>query len=250
MLTLSLSYHDTLSRASTVSIAISSVPLRNQGVRRLYTVLNSITARTTTARTAGMLPTLTSSSTPTTPTTPSAPNTLQPDLSSSSFGASFGAQSPPSSMKRPLADMADSQDRNWNIDDCHQVHQQHQASQPSHPEPTLPLTGIKLQLQIMPPDHPPVDSTGVCPIVYGSQQRERLQQIQQVQAQRPTGRKFEMREQVSKDSSRGPCRWSKPTYQWKNCNDHDPVGHDCYSPSNSLVNRHEQGDGHSNTNKG
>ncbi|KFH62799.1 hypothetical protein MVEG_11325 [Podila verticillata NRRL 6337] len=59
-----------------------------------------------------------------------------------------------------------------------------------------------------------------------------------------------MREQVSKDSSRGPCRWSKPTYQWRDCDDHGPVGHDCYSPSNSPVNRREQGDGHDNTNKG
>lgn len=183
-------------------------------------------------------------------TTRPAPRTLQRDLSSSSFGASFGAQSPPSSMKRPLADMADSQDRNRDIDNRHQDHQQHQVSRPSYPESTPPSTTIKLQLQTMPPDHPPVDPTGVCPIVHGSQQRERLQQIQQVQVQRPTGREFEMREQVSKDSSRGPCRWSKLTDQWKDCNDHGPVGHDCYSPSNSPVDRREQGDGHNNTNKG
>ncbi|KFH62875.1 hypothetical protein MVEG_11399 [Podila verticillata NRRL 6337] len=115
-----------------------------------------------------------SSSTPTIPTTRSAPRTLQPDLYSSSFGVFFGVQSPPSSIKRPLTDMAASQVRNRDIDSRHQDHQQHQASQPSYPEPTPPLTGIKLQLQIMPSDHPPVDPTG---IVYGSQQRERLQQI-------------------------------------------------------------------------
>ncbi|KAI9231851.1 MAG: hypothetical protein BYD32DRAFT_466777 [Podila humilis] len=115
-----------------------------------------------------------SSSTPTIPTTRSAPRTLQPDLSSSSFGAFFGVQSPPSSIKGPLTDMAASQVRNRDIDSRHQDHQQHQASQPSYPEPTPPLTGIKLQLQIMPSDHPPVDPTD---IVYGSQQRKRLQQI-------------------------------------------------------------------------
>ncbi|KAF9197502.1 hypothetical protein BGZ59_005364, partial [Podila verticillata] len=56
-----------------------------------------------------------SSSNPTTATTRSAPRTLYPDLSSS-FGASFGAQSPPSSMKKSLTDMAVSQDRNRDID--------------------------------------------------------------------------------------------------------------------------------------
>ncbi|KAG0040268.1 hypothetical protein BGZ82_004055 [Podila clonocystis] len=177
-------------------------------------------------------------------TTRPAPRTLQRDLSSSSFGASFAAQSPPSSMKRPLADMADSQDRNRDIDNRHQDHQQHQTSRPSYSEPNPPSTNnIKLQLQTMPPDHPPVDPTGVCPIVHGSQQRERLQQVQQVQVQHRPSREFEMREQVSKDSSRGPCRWSKLTDQWKDCNDHGPVGHDCYSPSNSPVDRREQGDG-------
>ncbi|KAI9236521.1 MAG: hypothetical protein BYD32DRAFT_462410 [Podila humilis] len=59
-----------------------------------------------------------------------------------------------------------------------------------------------------------------------------------------------MREQVSKDSSRAPCRWSKPTYQWKDCNDHGPVGRDCYSPSNSPVDRRELDNEHSNINKG
>ncbi|KFH62831.1 hypothetical protein MVEG_11356 [Podila verticillata NRRL 6337] len=43
---------------------------------------------------------------------------------------------------------------------------------------------------------------------------------------------------------------SKPTDQWKDCNEHGPVGHDCYSPNNSPVDRCEQGDGHNNTNKG
>ncbi|KAI9235580.1 MAG: hypothetical protein BYD32DRAFT_463309 [Podila humilis] len=118
--------------------------------------------------------------------------------------------------------MAASQDRNRGIDNRHQDHQQHQASRPSYPEPTPPSTCIKLQLQTMSPVHPPVNSTDVCPIVYGSQQRERLQQIQQ----------------------------SKPTDQWKDCNEHGPVGHDCYSPNNSPVDRCEQGDGHNNTNKG
>ncbi|KAF9329919.1 hypothetical protein BG006_007074 [Podila minutissima] len=179
-------------------------------------------------------------------TTRPAPRTLQRDLSSSSFGASFAAQSPPSSMKRPLADMADSQDRNRDIDNRHQDHQQHQTSRPSYPEPNPPSTNnIKFQLQTMPPDHPPVDPAGVCPIVHGSQQRERLQQVQQVQQiqvqHRPTSRELEMREQVSKDSSRGPCRWSKLTDQ--KGNDHGPVGHG-YSLNNSPMDRREQGDGH------
>lgn len=179
-------------------------------------------------------------------TTRPAPRTLQRDLSSSSFGASFAAQSPPSSMKRPLADMADSQDRNRDIDNRHQDHQQHQTSRPSYSEPNPPSTNnIKFQLQTMPPDHPPVDPAGVCPIVHGSQQRERLQQVQQVQQvqvqHRPTSRELEMREQVSKDSSRGPCRWSKLTD--RKGNDHGPVGHG-YSPNSSPMDRREQGDGH------
>ncbi|KFH66993.1 hypothetical protein MVEG_07517 [Podila verticillata NRRL 6337] len=67
---------------------------------------------------------------------------------------------------------------------------------------------------------------------------------------RPETWGFEMREQVSKDSSRGPCRWSKPMDQWKDYNDHGPFGHDYYTPSNSPMDRREQGDGHNNTNKG
>ncbi|KAG0043785.1 hypothetical protein BGZ83_011045, partial [Gryganskiella cystojenkinii] len=52
------------------------------------------------------------------------PKSLQRDLSSSAFGASFASRSPPQSMKRPLADMADNHDRNRDIDNRHQDHQQ------------------------------------------------------------------------------------------------------------------------------
>ncbi|KAF9919168.1 hypothetical protein BX616_000442 [Lobosporangium transversale] len=132
------------------------------------------------------------------------PRSLQRDLSSSSFGASFASTSPPSSMKRPLADIADSQDRNRDIDNRHQDHHHHHQNQSvrsglpvssslpqsmngNAPSSSLSLTstscppyqpGIKLDLQTMPPDHPAIDpsSGGVCPIVHGSQQRERVQQ--------------------------------------------------------------------------
>ncbi|KAI1318782.1 hypothetical protein EDD11_005853 [Mortierella claussenii] len=142
------------------------------------------------------------------------PRSLQRDLSSSSLGASFGSRSPPLSMKRPLADMADSQDRNRDIDNRHQDHHQRQQQQQhSHSHPlqhqnsrsgpnglsllstSLPSPSngpsrpgyqqsIKLELQTMPPDHPAIDpsSAGVCPIVHGSQQRGRVQQQAQLQA--------------------------------------------------------------------
>ncbi|KAF9974008.1 hypothetical protein BGZ73_002705 [Actinomortierella ambigua] len=50
---------------------------------------------------------------------------LQRDLSTSAYGATFGAQPPPAistALKRPLADMADRQDRTLDIDSRHQDH--------------------------------------------------------------------------------------------------------------------------------
>ncbi|KAF9417049.1 hypothetical protein BGZ94_010052 [Podila epigama] len=210
------------------------------------------------------------------------PRTLQRDLSSSSFGASFGAQSPSSScsMKRPLADMADSQDHTRDIDNRHQDHQQHHSvrqgysesmsgtassttsSSSSHQVPYA--CSVKLQLHTMPPDHPPVDPRGVCPIVHGSQQRERLlqqqqqQQLrQQQQQQQQNGRtqhggadsssgNVEMREQASTESSRGLCRWAKMSDQWRECRDNGPAGHDCYPERRDAQNEkgQEQGQEH------
>ncbi|KAF9348344.1 hypothetical protein BGX34_002532, partial [Mortierella sp. NVP85] len=98
------------------------------------------------------------------------PKSLQRDLSSSSFGTSFGSRSPPQSMKRPLADMADSQDHTRDIDIRHQDHHQHQGtrtplSSSASSSSSIPSSrgsfkpSMKLDLQAMPPDHPAVDSS-------------------------------------------------------------------------------------------
>ncbi|GJJ68103.1 hypothetical protein EMPS_00449 [Entomortierella parvispora] len=187
------------------------------------------------------------------------PKSLQRDLSSSAFGASFASRSPPQSMKRPLADMADSHDRNRDIDNRHQDHhhlQHHQTLRPtssltsvllsssnstSRPaqapmSPSLSSTSgatasasasyqssIKLELQSMPPDHPNVENsaTGVCPIVHGQQQRERLLQQQQLQALLQT-RGVERGENSSTEAgidageeTKPPCPWAKMSEQWK-----------------------------------
>ncbi|KAG0215264.1 hypothetical protein BGX28_000483 [Mortierella sp. GBA30] len=173
------------------------------------------------------------------------PRSLQKDLSSSSFGASFASPSPPSSMKRPLADMADSQDRNRDIDNRHQQdHRQYQGARSSGTAP-LPLpssssapsrpayqSNLKLELQTMPPDHPAIDpsSSGVCPIVHGSQRREQIQQAQMQASQ--VAREVEMKENRDRRIEEGPapCRWAKMSDQWKECRDHGPPGHDCSSP--------------------
>ncbi|KAF9353378.1 hypothetical protein BGX26_008866, partial [Mortierella sp. AD094] len=172
-----------------------------------------------------------------------APRSLQRDLSSSSLGASFVSRSPPSSMKRPLADMADSQDRNRDIDNRHQDHYQHQSSRSGSSSVSLSSSlpsmsrapyqqSVKLDLQSMPPDHPSIDpsSSGVCPIVHGSQQRERVQQAQMQAAQQT--RELDMKDSQSHDveSERGTCRWAKMTDQWRDCRDNGPPGHDCFSP--------------------
>ncbi|KAI8596042.1 hypothetical protein EDD21DRAFT_389533, partial [Dissophora ornata] len=182
------------------------------------------------------------------------PRSLQRDLSSSSFGASFASRSPPSSMKRPLADMADSQDRNRDIDNRHQDHQQHQGSRrgststplsSSLPAPSSRpnyQSSIKLELQSMPPDHPAIDpsSAGVCPVVHGSQQKERVQQAQ-VQANQAV-RELDMKERYSSgtEPERGPCRWAKMADQWKDCRDNGPPGHDCFSPGDVSEHREHE----------
>ncbi|KAG0060786.1 hypothetical protein BGZ89_011970 [Linnemannia elongata] len=173
------------------------------------------------------------------------PRSLQRDLSTSSFGASFASRSPPS-MKRPLADMADSQDRNRDIDNRHQDHHQHQGSRSSISSSgssmslsssTRPsyTSSIKMELQSMPPDHPPVDasSAGVCPIVHGSQQRERVQLAQKMVGQ--PAREIDMREEsqrsVEAEKKAFGCRWAKMgEQQWSECKDNGPSGHDCRSP--------------------
>ncbi|KAG0294950.1 hypothetical protein BGZ98_001567, partial [Dissophora globulifera] len=189
------------------------------------------------------------------------PRSLHKDLSSSAFGASFASQSSPSSMKRPLADMADSQDRNRDIDNRHQDHQQHQdvreaptstsmsassAAPTSHP---AYQSSVKLELQSMPPDHPAIDpsSAGVCPIVHGSQQRERVQQAQLQASQ--VARELEMKEGHGHpiESERGPCRWAKMSDQWSDCRDNGPHGHDCFSSKATTEHRereHDHGHGH------
>ncbi|KAF9198234.1 hypothetical protein BGZ49_001012 [Haplosporangium sp. Z 27] len=171
------------------------------------------------------------------------PRSLQKDLSSSSFGASFASQSPPSCMKRSLADMADSQDRNRDIDNRHQDHHQHQSSRSgsssSMLSSSLPAMSrapyqqtVKLDIQSMPPDHPSIDpsSSGVCPIVHGSQQRERIQQAQ-MQSSLPS-RELEMKDSQphNAESERGACRWARLTDQWRDCRDNGPPGHDCFAP--------------------
>ncbi|KAF9106163.1 hypothetical protein BGX29_010308 [Mortierella sp. GBA35] len=172
------------------------------------------------------------------------PRSLQRDLSSSSFGASFASRSPPS-MKRPLADMADSQDRNRDIDNRHQDHHQHQGPRSSmgSTASSMPLGGsartpyassIKLELQSMPPDHPAIDpsSAGVCPIVHGSQHRERVH-LAQKQANQPA-REIDMTEEshrfVETEKKASVCRWAKMGEQWSECKDNGPSGHDCRSP--------------------
>ncbi|KAF9996377.1 hypothetical protein BGZ79_009875 [Entomortierella chlamydospora] len=169
------------------------------------------------------------------------PRSLQRDLSSSSLGASFASRSPPS-MKRSLADMADSQDRNRDIDNRHQDHYQHQSSRSGSSSALLSSSlpsmsrmpyqqSLKSELQSMPPDHPTIDpsSSGVCPIVHGSQQRERVQQAQ-MQATQQT-RELDMKDSQSTsiESERGTCRWAKLTDQWRDCRDNGPPGHDCFS---------------------
>ncbi|KAF9922466.1 hypothetical protein FBU30_007373, partial [Linnemannia zychae] len=171
------------------------------------------------------------------------PRSLQRDLSTSSFGASFASRSPPS-MKRPLADMADSQDRNRDIDNRHQDHHQHQGSRPSIGSiassmslgnTTRPsyTSSIKMDLQSMPPDHPAIDpsSAGVCPIVHGSQQRERVQ-LAQKQSNRPV-HEIGLRDDKLRSTENEKsfvCRWAKMGEQWSGCKDNGPVGHDCRSP--------------------
>ncbi|KAF9902883.1 hypothetical protein EC991_004395 [Linnemannia zychae] len=172
------------------------------------------------------------------------PRSLQRDLSSSSFGASFASRSPPS-MKRPLADMADSQDRNRDIDNRHQDHHHHQGSRSSIGSAVSSMSlgssarssytsSIKMDLQSMPPDHPAIDpsSAGVCPIVHGSQQRERVQLIQKSVGQ--PAREADIREDIPQPTEREKtpfvCRWAKMGEQWSECKDHGPSGHDCRSP--------------------
>ncbi|KAF9988267.1 hypothetical protein BGZ75_009748 [Mortierella antarctica] len=170
------------------------------------------------------------------------PRSLQRDLSSSSFGASFASRSPPSSMKRPLADMADSQDRNRDIDNRHQDHRQHQSARPgSMPSPSPSSmnasprpayqSSLKLELQTMPPDHPAIDpsSAGVCPIVHGSQRREQIQQA---------AREMEAKEKLDRrlaETNAPPCRWATLSDQWKDCADNGPPGHDCFSPKTTTT---------------
>ncbi|CAO3566372.1 unnamed protein product [Mortierella alpina] len=201
------------------------------------------------------------------------PRSLQRDLSSSSFGASFASRSPPSSMKRPLADMADSQDRNRDIDNRHQDHRQHQGARPgSMPSPSPSSlsassrpayqSNLKLELQTMPPDHPAIDpsSVGVCPIVHGSQRREQIQQahLQASQAVREMEAKEKLDRRLA-ESNAAPCRWAKMSDQWKDCRDNGPPGHDCFTPKISTppasgerehgreYEEHEQGRGRDRT---
>ncbi|KAF9961628.1 hypothetical protein BGZ72_002719 [Mortierella alpina] len=171
------------------------------------------------------------------------PRSLQRDLSSSSLGASFASRSPPSSMKRPLADMADSQDRNRDIDNRHQDHRQHQSTRPASMSSSSPSSlnassrapyqpSLKLELQTMPPDHPAIDpsSVGVCPIVHGSQRREQIQQAHMQASQ--VAREMEVKEKLDRrlaDPNAAPCRWAKMSDQWKDCRDNGPPGHDCFS---------------------
>ncbi|KAG0379145.1 hypothetical protein BGX24_001551, partial [Mortierella sp. AD032] len=172
------------------------------------------------------------------------PRSLQKDLSTSSFGASFASRSPPS-MKRPLADMADSQDRNRDIDNRHQDHHHHQGSRSSIGSAASSMSlgssarspytpSIKMDLQSMPPDHPAIDpsSAGVCPIVHGSHQRERVQLTQKLVGQ-PI-REVDMREDSQRpiETEKKPfaCRWAKMGEQWLECKDNGPSGHDCRSP--------------------
>ncbi|KAF9116908.1 hypothetical protein BGX27_008992 [Mortierella sp. AM989] len=171
-----------------------------------------------------------------------APRSFQRDSSSSSFGTSFVSRSPPS-MKRPLADMADSQDRNRDIDNRHQDHHHHQSSRQGLS--SVPLSSsspvssrapyqqsVKLDLQSMPPDHPAINasSSGVCPIVHGSQQRERVQQAQ-LQAAQPV-RELDMKDSQNRGTEleRGTCRWANMKDQWRDCRDNGPPGHDCFTP--------------------
>jgi len=185
------------------------------------------------------------------------PKSLQRDLSSSSFGTSFASRSPPQSMKRPLADMADSQDHTRDIDIRHQDHHQHQGtrtplSSSASSSSSIPSSrgsfkpNMKLDLQAMPPDHPTVDSasSGVCPIVHGSQQRERVQQAT---------RDFESKESRhhTKETERVPCQWAKVSDTWK---DHGSTGHNNnYSPSitpDHLPRGHDHHDGKSSGSNG
>ncbi|KAG0226325.1 hypothetical protein BGW42_003760 [Actinomortierella wolfii] len=140
---------------------------------------------------------------------------LQRDLSSTPYGATFATQPPPaisSALKRPLADMADRQDHTRDIDSRHndyghhhQQQQQHSLATsspstssslssssipPSSTSPTITSSNITestttsrtiaLDLQVMPPDHPPVDMSkgAVCPIVHGERMKQQQQQPQ------------------------------------------------------------------------
>ncbi|KAF9191580.1 hypothetical protein BGZ51_007143, partial [Haplosporangium sp. Z 767] len=176
------------------------------------------------------------------------PRSLQRDLSSSSFGASFASRSPPLSMKRPLADMADIQDRNRDIDNRHQDHHQHQNT-PSSSLPSLSRppyqSNIKLELQSMPPDHPAIDPSGpgVCPIVHGSQQIERVQQAQ-LQASL-AAREMELKENHGRvvDTSSSLCRWAKMSDQWRGVRSNGSTGHDRFAltPTQERERQHERG---------
>ncbi|KAG0270564.1 hypothetical protein DFQ27_004276 [Actinomortierella ambigua] len=185
--------------------------------------------------------------TPSTMTSQQLPaRSLQRDLSMSAYGATFGAQPPPAvstALKRPLAEMADRQDRTLDIDGRHHHQDHHGGSSSSHHnhhhrqhhapssasstsstsssplsstttatiatsscassingsaagEPTTTTTtttavsaaavattnstsrSIALELQAMPPDHPPVDMSkgAVCPIVHGERMKTQQQQ--------------------------------------------------------------------------
>ncbi|KAG0041630.1 hypothetical protein BGZ83_001526, partial [Gryganskiella cystojenkinii] len=79
-------------------------------------------------------------------------------------------------------------------------------------------SSIKLELQSMPPDHPPVENsaTGVCPIVHGQAQRERLQQQQaQTQLQSRQAEMQESRPASVEEEIKAPCPWAKMSEQWK-----------------------------------
>ncbi|KAF9579126.1 hypothetical protein BGW38_004752 [Lunasporangiospora selenospora] len=198
-----------------------------------------------------------------------APRSLQRDLSSSSLGASFESRSPPasSSMKRPLADMADSQDRNRDIDSRHQSHHDlpapHQSprvpfsttasiSSPStmsttstsslgqHSRP-LPTGASKLDIKSMPPDHPTIDpaSSGVCPIVHGSMQRERAQQ--QVQSEPKAGSyRNSMEHERHRGADQAPCRWANMSDRWNEPSGQGNFGQDYYGPSSGYRREHER----------